>query len=390
LLDNWGFVHVLYHHSPALLSLPTGWTLVQGHRLAELAPAPIYPEVWQAAPDVILGLLAAPARPVRRWAIGLLKRDHAAVLAALPAGTLVGWLAHPSPEMVAFGVELLRARPGGLGSLPLEQWLALLEQAPPEALDHLLGLLGDHLRSAARSVGPAVRLASARSPSLAAFGFEVLRSLELNSEEECRAVLGLREAACETLRPQLIRWACEATSRSPYFRPDFVLELLDARFADVRAAGWAWLDAEPRARDEVSLWRRLLESPYDDVRLPLLDRLQSEAGARSSENDKGTPGAAVDAPALVRQLWATILLNVVRGGRRKPAAIGQVLGRLTGRPEEAGELLPVLAAAVRSIRGPEFRAGLTGLVRVVARRPELADAVRAAFPELDLRPAGVI
>jgi hypothetical protein len=98
----------------------------------------------------------------------------------------------------------------------------------------------------------------------------------------------------------------------------------------------------------------------------------------------------VDAPALVRQLWATILLNVVRGGRRKPAAIGQVLGRLTGRPEEAGELLPVLAAAVRSIRGPEFRAGLTGLVRVVARRPELADAVRAAFPELDLRPAGVI
>jgi hypothetical protein len=205
LLDNWGFVHVLYHHSPALLSLPTGWTLVQGHRLAELAPAPIYPEVWQAAPDVILGLLAAPARPVRRWAIGLLKRDHAAVLAALPAGTLVGWLAHPSPEMVAFGVELLRARPGGLGSLPLEQWLALLEQAPPEALDHLLGLLGDHLRSAARSVGPAVRLASARSPSLAAFGFEVLRSLELNSEEECRAVLGLREAACETLRARVAR-----------------------------------------------------------------------------------------------------------------------------------------------------------------------------------------
>ena len=49
---------------------------------------------------------------------------------------------------------------------------------------------------------------------------------------------------------------------------------------------------------------------------------------------------------------------------------------------EASELLPILSVALRSIRGPEFRAGLMGVVQLLDQAPELAPAVKLAFPEL--------
>ena len=72
------------------------------------------------------------------------------------------------------------------------------------------------------------------------------------------------------------------------------------------------------------------------------------------------------------------------GRTRKPRVVGQIVGRLERHPHEATELLPILGAALRSIRGPEWRAGLAGMVRLVEHRPELEPAVRGAFPELRL------
>ena len=40
--------------------------------------------------------------------------------------------------------------------------------------------------------------------------------------------------------------------------------------------------------------------------------------------------------------------------------------------------------AVRSVRGPEARAGLAAVVSVVESRPQLADAVRRVLPEMKL------
>ncbi|MFZ2281008.1 MAG: hypothetical protein WAW39_24630, partial [Prosthecobacter sp.] len=50
------------------------------------------------------------------------------------------------------------------------------------------------------------------------------------------------------------------------------------------------------------------------------------------------------------------------------------------------KLLPVLAATVRSIRGPEARAALAAVMSLLARRPELESAIAAALPELVLHP----
>jgi hypothetical protein len=44
--------------------------------------------------------------------------------------------------------------------------------------------------------------------------------------------------------------------------------------------------------------------------------------------------------------------------------------------------LPILSVALRSVRGPEWRAGLAGIVGLVQRRPDLEGVVRQSFPDL--------
>jgi hypothetical protein len=87
---------------------------------------------------------------------------------------------------------------------------------------------------------------------------------------------------------------------------------------------------------------------------------------------------------LIKLMWASVLLNVRRGNRSKPAVVRQLVGRMSKQPQEALALLPILSVALRSVRGPEWRAGLAGVVQIVSRRPELEGAVAAAFPDLKM------
>jgi hypothetical protein len=89
-------------------------------------------------------------------------------------------------------------------------------------------------------------------------------------------------------------------------------------------------------------------------------------------------------PEHVRLLWATVLLNIQRGSRTKPIVVGQLVRRLTDRPEDAAELLPILKVALRSVRGPEWRIGLAGVVQLFERQPQLAKTLQETFPELQL------
>jgi hypothetical protein len=89
-------------------------------------------------------------------------------------------------------------------------------------------------------------------------------------------------------------------------------------------------------------------------------------------------------PELIRLLWASVLLNIHRGNRSKPAVVRQLVGRMTRKADEAPHLLPILSVALRSVRGPEWRSGLAGVVQLVQRRPDLEPRVRQVFPELQL------
>jgi hypothetical protein len=386
LIDNWGLIHILYHFSPALLSNPSGWTLVEGHSLAELEPEPIYAPLWKADAKPLLELLnTARSRPVRQWAIQMLKREHPKALPALPLEQLIAWLSHPAAEMVALAAELLKTGPG-LASVGVERLLQLLTNASPETLDMLCELVGAHLRPEEVTVTQAVELARQRPQSLASLGFRLLHAKQYPSKAVCEALLRIADTEATQLRVEMVRWSCGVLSASPHFDPAWVLEYLDNRHDEVRAEGWRWLENEPRARDDVVIWHRLIESPYDNVRLKLVEYLHAKTSGATVDDKMKEP---LD-PEMVRFLWATVLLNVNRGSRNKPEVVRQLVQRLDRRPGEAEQLLPIMSVALRSLRGPEFRAGLVGVVNAVRRHPEMAALVTKIFPELQLYPENAI
>jgi hypothetical protein len=59
-----------------------------------------------------------------------------------------------------------------------------------------------------------------------------------------------------------------------------------------------------------------------------------------------------------------------------------VAHRLERRPDEAAKLLPLLSVALRSLRGPERRAALAAVVRLIDRQPAADALIRQTFPEL--------
>jgi len=380
LLDKWGLVHILFHHSPVLISKRNGWVPAPGKALSELQPAPIYEKQWQARPQLLLDLVKnGRCRPVRQWAIFMVRRHAASVLQALSSDELFALLAHDDPAVVGLAVEVIRSG-GGMAAFDVNRLLDLLERPNPETLDLLCGLLTDCLGPERVTLEQAVRLAASRPLPVARLGFTWLRSKSPASEADCQALLRLADAHAEPLRPEMVRWLRGALSGSAHLRTDWVLELLDSRHTDVRAEGWTWLREDQRLRDDVNIWRKLLESPYDDVRLRLIADLEERV--RPSKAGGWESGALDD--ELVRFLWASVLLNIQRGSRSKPLVIAQLVRRLQKHTAEAPVLLPILAVALRSLRGPEWRAGLVGVVQLVERNAELAPVVAQAFPELKL------
>jgi hypothetical protein len=374
LLANWGLVHTLFHFSPALVSKPRGWVLAPGKSLRDLTAEPYRNDLWKGQPDAALDLLTgAKARTVRQWAMRWLAKESPETLEKLALDTLLDWLKAKDADLAEFAAARLRTKTG-LESVPLERWLAILDSAPADALDVVCELIGRNVSGDKLSLFEAVRFAKMRATPVAKLGQQWLRGKVPTSGAQIEAVLSLRDAQAQPLRPELCRWAAKTLSDVPAFKPDWVMEFLDSRHEDVRTVGLEWLDADQRAKDAPSVWQRMLESPYDNIRLPMVDRLEAirEAGA---DDD-------IYRPELVRLLWATVLLNVHRGGRQKGVVVRQICNRLLRTPAESGYLLPILAVAVRSTRGIEFRTGLTAVVRLQELKPELTGAIEKAFPEL--------
>ena len=124
--------------------------------------------------------------------------------------------------------------------------------------------------------------------------------------------------------------------------------------------------------NDPALWSRLVESPYDDVRLCVVRALESRQQHK-------LPGSADEQVAFV---WTTVLLNVHRGGRTKVLALRQISEAIKRDPPRAAPLLPVLAVAIRSVRLPEARAGIAAVVAAVEAHPPLYEPVARFLPEV--------
>jgi hypothetical protein len=235
-------------------------------------------------------------------------------------------------------------------------------------------LAGRYVRPEQVTLEQAARLAGLRPLPVARLGLSWLMARAPRAGEADPTLLGLIEAGCVPLRPEILRWVRATLEPSR----ETILAFLDSRHADARAEGWNWFQSGVIAPDDEETWRRLLESPYDDVRLALVAELESRVGIVEGPS----PVERALGTDELRRLWAAVLLDVHRGSRARSPVVRQILRRLEARPHDAPSLLPLLGVALRSARGPERRAGLSAVVRLVERRAEVEPLVRSAFPEL--------
>ncbi|MEN1678432.1 MAG: hypothetical protein AAGJ46_02490 [Planctomycetota bacterium] len=377
LLDSWTLMQMAFREHPALEFGRERVRVAEGGSLSQLQAAPRFRHLWQTgeAFDHLIALMTdAPSRLVRVWAMQLIEEDHGERVAQLPASALIDWLESRDEDIRRFAIRLLKTS-RGVRDLPIEKWLELIDRVPPEALPDLCDVVATHAKADDLSLQDCVELALRQPSSVAELGLKWLKAKQAPTEDDHEQLARLADVRCFAIAEEAADFALEHVGSQDDYDRDLVSRFFDSLQPGVRRRAKAWLEAEqcPGANDPV-LFSRLLETPFDDLRLAVIDLLEKRT----------PPGEARDGLATV---WASVLLGVHRGGRQKLKATRQLAAELVAHPEQADKLLPVLAAAVRSVRGPESRAGLAAVVASLATRPELAEAIARHLPELQLLPA---
>jgi hypothetical protein len=372
ILDSWGLMHACFGEHEALEFGATHIRLKEGRGLGELTPAPYFPEIWKQ-PEAALVLLTLASqvrsRLVRVWAMQLFQREHASF--AVPLETIVRLLDHEEAEVQQFGAKLLEAS-AALGTLPVKSWLKLLQTRNEEALQRICDAFAKHVSGDRLDLEQCIELACVRPVPVARLGQRILAARTISSPADRQQLPALADAKCRAVAGELATWALGILGAKEHYTCDAVIRFFDSALEETRAAAWAWLLADSPALNDPTLWSRLTETPYDDLRLRVVDFLQRQPAL---------PGAGADK---LEAVWRSVLLGVHRGGRQKAKAVQQIARSIVEEPARAEALLPVLAVAVRSVRGPEARAGLAAVVSVVEAVPQLAEAVQRVLPEMKL------
>ena len=383
ILDNWSLMHIAFRRSTVLQFTRVRVKVTNGRSLGELAAAPTFDGLWKKAESaaVLLNLVTqADSRLVRVWAIQLLKRDHATTLQSITAQQLLALLDLADDEVQQFGAGLLGTI-SGADSWPIATWLELLETRSVTSLATICEAMNQRVSPERLSLEQSVALACARATPVARLGLSWLRVRKVAGLNDAVTLGRLAGARCEAVGAAVAEFALSILGSAHAYRMEEVSSFFDSLNAQVRRGAWEWLTPTSPGFDDATLWSRLLETPYDDVRL----RLVEELNKRTSRTHGPT--------ALKRQdlsmVWTTVLLGVHRGGRAKLKALRQISQAIAEQPDRAASLVPVLAVAIRSVRPPEARAGLSAILSAVSARPELEATLARFIPELRLTPMEV-
>ncbi len=418
LLVTWGLVQICFSESHVLVPVITDFRLRPGQTLQQLAPAPRFSHLWKQpqAVEQLSGLVSqANSHLVRAWAIGLLQQLPNSVLNELPLETVISWVSHSEATLAEFGRRLLEER-ADLAQLTPHIWLNLLKTCRPTVLAAVCELVGKHLSLEALTFDQCLHLACQPATPVARLGMKLLKKWPLQVDQRDRLVV-LAEARCPVVAGELTSWALSQLTADRSDRLDGLCEFFDSLLLETRTAAWEWL-TRAQSQGQVScdprLLSRLVETPFEDLRLKLVDALQNQLNEqvghqRSHDSAESIPQGSRPEPSFpadpfpadpfpadpfpadpfpgaeeLLPVWSSVLLGVVRGGRQKLRAIRQLGRALSGDLSQAECLLPVLAVAVRSIRGPEAAVGLSTVVELAHRHPQLAGPIRQALPELEL------
>jgi hypothetical protein len=377
LLDNWGLMNALYRYSDVLAFGTSKIAVKPGRSLAELQPAPRFPEAWKTerALDLLLGLAGeAPARLVRVWAAEMIRCEHPERLPDLPIEKILALLKSDRDDAAQLGAELLE-KSRRLDVLTAAEWLRLLKIQNPQALEIVCEVMARHVGADRLTLEESIALAVAEPAPVARAGFKFLQGRSFSAAAEREALAAVANAKSAAHAGEIAAWALGILGSKEHYDRENVIRFFDSARVETRAAAWAWLIVEGSAGEsDPVLWARLLETPHEDLRLRLVDALDERAKL---------PGVGPDDLAPV---WRTVLVGVHRGGRQRLAAIRQLQGAIAQEPARASDLLPVLALAVRSIRKPEARAGLAAVATLAETRPELAPLIAEHLPEVTFAP----
>ncbi len=372
ILDSWALLNLCFRGSDVIEFHPVHLRLRAGRSLGEMRAAPRFASAWETEIGlrVLLDVVRrGRAQLVRMWAMDLYRSVRVKVSIEVSPEEILGLLDHEDERVQQFGAELF----GGLatlGTLPVATWLKLLQTRNATVLATLCAAFTQHVSSERLSLAQCLELACNSAVPLARLGQGLLVKRAL-APADVTALGALFEAKCLAVAGELCTWALARLGTTERYDVGPVSRFFDSLVETTRDAAWAWL-LTPGARgyDDPVLWSRLAETPFDDLKAKLIDHLALRVK---------TPALSADQLAPV---WCAVLLGVHRGGRQKLKAVQQISDAIVRAPDSSASLLPVLAVAVRSIRGPEMRAGLAAVMAVVAARPELAPAVRARLPEL--------
>lgn len=368
LLDAWFLTHALYACSDVLDRAPLGIKVKEGKSLKDLTYAPFAPGAWKDCLDQLLTLaLTAQARPVRRFAIWALEKDHAAALDGLPAARLIPLLKSAHEEVQQLGGKILKGAKG-LEALPISDWLELLSISNPEVLLQVCEAVKQHVAPTRLSLEQCISLACSRAAPVAELGFAWAKDRPLKGAKDLDTLLRLRNAEAPHVRQLGMEWVAQQLILEDSARPLLVRELLDARHVDVRKTAMELMTKDSRFGEAVELWLAMSETPYGDVRERFLTQFEARE-ARFS-------------PDTLQRVWATTLLSVHRGSRAKRHAARQVADRLVKKPEEAQALSKLLGFTLRSVRPTERKAALSQLVRAATVDPKLKELLSRELPEL--------
>ena len=211
------------------------------------------------------------------WALKMLRRHFPERLSRVETPELLRWLVAENAVLNDLAIELLQSRGGLERSRPRSgssssrphgpiSWTASAEMIlrsvkTGAGVVHRCGAAGDAAADSARAARAGVPRA-ARS-----------RQRRTRSARSSGSARRRRNRSAPTWCGG--RGACSRSGRT--FSPLWVLEFLDSRHEDVREIGWEWLQGDARAREDTAVWQRLLESPYDNIRLRMIAMLEERA-----------------------------------------------------------------------------------------------------------------
>lgn len=374
LLDSWGLIHAMFGGSDVLEFGSAFVNPRPGRGLSELTAAPKYEQLWKA-PSAIKPLLTlvadAASRPVRVWATQLVRAYHLKNLTAIDVALLLLLLDHADEEVQQLGAELLE-NATTLDRLSIADWLRLLQTRNMTALESVVRAMRKNIAPDRLELEQLIDIATAEPVPVARLGLEFLQARNIAAADDRNALTRLADAKSMGVGGEIAKWALGILGTREQYDVKLVSPFFDSANFAIRVAAFAWLTPESAGHDDPALYSRLLETPYDDVRFALVADLKSRAALA------GAGGASLV------PLWSSVLLGIHRGGRSKLIALRQISDAVARDPQNAAALMPVLAVAIRSVRPPEARTGLSAIVGAVERSPALADDVARFLPELQL------